>query len=341
MPERVDRAVGWVLGRSRTHAACGLLLAVLCLGLFASCNSKKTTPPNTAKNEPVRIVSLSPAITRMVVDMGQQDRLVGVAQHDDASFGLPVCGNYLDPDIEFILSLEPDLILTELGIQPTSARLAELEMAGVFEVVALPTLRSVAGVADALTNPEYGLGVQLDAPEAAERTRQEFLGRLALIAEQVEDWPRPRVLMLLTTDPLGAIGTGVTHDELLTMAGGENVLSSAESGYVLIDRQMLIEDLRPDVILLIEPTGAALSSGDSRLAALEGLPIPAVAEGRVVLIDHPQALLPSTSLPEVLVQMVAALHPDTAEWIRDALTIELPVQRDGAAPGGDSGARRD
>ncbi|XAM00306.1 ABC transporter substrate-binding protein [Phycisphaeraceae bacterium D3-23] len=259
----------------------------------------------------------------MIIDMGEEDRLVGVAQHDDVSLGLPVCGNYLDPDVELILSLEPDLILTESGVQPTSARLAELELAGVFEVVALPHVRSIDDVSDALTHPEHGLGAVLRLQDTAEYTNRQMMGRLEAIAKQVEGRPRPRVLMLLTTDPLGAIGAGVTHDELLTLAGGDNVLADADAGYVLIDRQMLIDDLRPDVILLIEPNASALLADDARLRSLQGLPIHAITEGRVVLIDHPQALLPSTSLPEVMAQMAAALHPDALGEIEPASRARL------------------
>ncbi|MFI4859598.1 MAG: ABC transporter substrate-binding protein [Phycisphaerales bacterium JB063] len=309
--------------RPALRRAGAALLVLWCLAFCVSCGGSPT-PPSTddSSTQALRIVSLSPAVTRMIIDMGGRDLLVGVAQHDDVSLGLPVCGNYLDPDVERILSLEPDLILTESGVQPTSARLAELEMAGVFEVVALPHMESVGDVADALTHPEHGLGVLLNMPDAAQHARERLDARLALIAELVEDRPRPRVLMLLTTDPLGAIGGGVTHDQLLAMAGGDNVLADADAGYVLIDRQMLIDDLRPDVILLIDPNGAALREGDDRLRSLEGLPIPAMTDSRVVVIDHPQALLPSTSLPELLGQMVVGLHPDLAQAVGRALSLE-------------------
>jgi iron complex transport system substrate-binding protein len=289
----------------------------------AGCGSSETPPAAVQEAAPhPRVVSLSPALTRMVRDLGEGEHLVGVAQHDDATLGLPVCGNFLDPDVERILALEPDIVLTETAVTggpAVPARLLELESAGALHVVAVPQVRSIADVKEALTHPGHGLGVLFEAEAAARALSHRMDAELLAVQQAVSGLPRPRVLMLLSTAPMAGIGPGVTHDQLLTMAGGVNALADAGVGYVTLDRQMLIERVRPDVILLIAPAAPALTEDDARLRPLDGLPIRAVIERRVVLVAHPQALLPSTSLPAVLAEMARALHPDRAEAIDLAL----------------------
>lgn len=303
-------------------AWCCILAAIGIVALSA-CDSS-TTPPDAADTPtpPPRVVSLSPALTRMVVDLGEGGHLVGIAQYDDASLGLPVCGNFMAPDVERILSFEPDIVLTETAVSggpAVPARLLELEAAGVLRVVAVPQVRSISDVKDTLTHPEHGLGVLFDVEAQALAMSERMDAQLLAVQQAVSGLPRPRVLMLLSTSPMAGIGPGVTHDQLLAMAGGENALADAGVGYVTLDRQMLIDRVRPDIVLLISPGAPELSEGDTRLRPLDGLPIRAVIEHRVVLIAHPQALLPSTSLPEVLAEMAKALHPEQAEAIDRAL----------------------
>ena len=260
-----------------------------------------------------------------MIDLDEADHLVGVAQFDDTSLGLAVCGNYADPDIERILSLEADVVLTEAAPpggpsgSGVPARLRELQAAGVLRVVAVPQIRSIAGVGAALTDPGYGLGVLLGVEAEAAEIWRRMEQRLASVSAAVAGRSRPRVVMFLSTEPMGAIGPGVTHDRLLQMAGGENALADAGVGYVPLDRQMLIDQIRPDVIFLISPGAPPLAEDDPRLRPFAGLPIRAVSQRRIFLITHPQAQLPSTSLPETLAEMAKALHPECADAIDAAL----------------------
>ena len=307
---------------------------VLLLGALPGCDTPSTEQATEKSVPSPRIVCLSPALSRMLIDMGEGDHLVGVAQYDDPALGLPVCGNYADPDIERILALEAELVITEAqspGQPQVPARLRELEEAGVLRVVALPQMRSIQDAKDALTHLEHGLGVVLDAPDQAAALRVQMTQQMDAITAAVAGAAptrRPRVLMLMGTSPMGAIGPGVTHDELLSRAGGINVLADAGVGYVNVDRQMLIQDLRPDVILLISPSAPPLTEGDTRLRPLDGLPIRAVFDDRIVLINHPQALLPSSSLPEVLAAFARAIYPERAAAIDAAMTQHTGDERE-------------
>ena len=139
------------------------------------------------------------------------------------------------------------------------------------------------------------------------------------------------------TSPCANTGTGVTHDELLRLAGGTNALAHVNTGYLTVDRAQLQQNIRPDIVLILEPGGSELEDGDVRLRALEGLTIPAVMNRRFAVIKHPKAMLPSTSLPEVMLEMALVLHSERATAIREAYdTAEVVInQADQTRPDGD------
>ncbi|MFK7789964.1 MAG: ABC transporter substrate-binding protein [Phycisphaeraceae bacterium] len=307
-----------------------LLIGVLFTGPVG-CDVQPGGSSTTAKTDGPRIVSLTPAITQMLIDMGKRDQIVGVSQEDDASLGLPVCGSYNKPVMAKIIKLEPDVVLTQsstglAGGVPSSLR-SQADR-GLYKLKIVSYSRSIADVERALTDAEDGLGVAIGDPQAAEYARDLMALRIELVRAVLDDAKSPRVLMLINPTTLGALGTGVTHDELLRLAGGTNALAHINTGYLTLDRAKLQQTIRPDVVLILEPNGVDLRDGDPRLRAMEGLTIPAVMNKRYAVIKHPQAMLPSTSLPEVMVEMAIALHPDRAADIREAYdTAEIVMKK--------------
>lgn len=315
-----------------------MLLLTFCLVstlFFIGCDNSVTPEQPSHQAPSPKVVSLSPALTQMLIDMGKADHLVGLAEYDNDTLDLPVCGNYLKPDIERIIMLEPDLILTQASDGVVPARLAELRDAGVFDVIVIPHIHSIREIDRALNGPGANVGQAMGDSEAASAASDLMNARLQAVSAVVADNAKPRVLMLMSTAPMRGIGPEVTHDELLKLAGGVNVLADAAVPYVNIDRQMLIEQLRPEVILLLSPGAPPLTDGDARLRPLEGLPIPAVLHDRVVLITHAQTLLPSTTLAQVLVEMAKALHPEESAVIEKAYELageEAADETDEASP---------
>jgi ABC-type Fe3+-hydroxamate transport system substrate-binding protein len=313
-----------MLRKAIDHWLTITLLSVLLL-THAACDgldeSSQSSADGAGDIDGPRIVSLTPAITRMLIDMGKRDQIVGVSQEDDASLGLPVCGSYNNPVIARIVELKPDVVLTESPSgreQDVPQLLRKLSDEGLFELKIIAHSRSIPDVERALIDAEVGLGPAIGDLEAAEHARKLMSLRIELVRDALADEPRPRVLMLINPTTLGAIGTGVTHDELLRLAGGINALAHSNTGYLTLDRAQLLQTVRPDVILIFEPSGTELIDGDARLRPLEGLAIPAVMNRRVAVIRHPQAMLPATSLPEVMLEIALAIHPEKASDLQAA-----------------------
>ncbi|HET6345428.1 MAG TPA: ABC transporter substrate-binding protein, partial [Myxococcota bacterium] len=101
--------------------------------------------------------------------------------------------------------------------------------------------------------------------------------------------------------PLVGAGGGTFIDELLRLAGGENVLRRG-GPYPVLDLEAVV-NLSPEVILDLaavhEPAGAAFWEG-ARF-------VPAVARGRVVRLDDAALLRPGPRLPQGLRQLVHGL----------------------------------
>lgn len=99
--------------------ACGLLLT--------SCDNPSDYASSTPPESGLRIISLSPALTQILVDLGQSEYIVGVGQNDAAApAAAKVVGNYQNINAEQIVALNPTLVVTMSGRDGPPARLKEL-----------------------------------------------------------------------------------------------------------------------------------------------------------------------------------------------------------------------
>ncbi|MEM9790482.1 MAG: ABC transporter substrate-binding protein [Planctomycetota bacterium] len=253
-----------------------------------------------------RIVSLSPVLTRMVVDLGLGDRLVGVAEHDNVRPDLPVTGSFGEADAERVLVLDPDVILvTGLGGEPKASVVAAAERVGADVYgwdlpLTLVKIERTVHTADEPTSLSHRLGV----PGRGRALRERFVEELdAIEAASADEVAGRRVLLLLDASPASALGPGSPFVELVERLGAVSASPLSSAWGVLDEERLMLA--RPDVVLLIRPGDAPLVAGDGRLGALsESIDGPGV---RVVLIDHPLALLPTTSLAEVAEAMAGAI----------------------------------
>jgi iron complex transport system substrate-binding protein len=116
---------------------------------------------------------------------------------------------------------------------------------------------------------------------------------------------RPVVLLALA-----CVGGGNYLDELLTIAGGKNVLAGGENSYPTIDRERLLA-LDPQVVLVLLP-GASQQVVESTLRFWQSLPqLSAVRNGRVHILTDTDLLLPGFSVVKIARQFHERLHPAT------------------------------
>lgn len=269
--------------------------------------------------EPERVVSLAPALTRMMVDLGVSDRLVGVAEHDSAApEGVAVVGSMMALDRERLIVVRPEVIVhmgvmggareqMEMVARRTGCRVEAFaypaDVSGVWSILS----PGRAGGGDGLT---VGRLMGCEAEAAALRERLE--GRLEAVRERVAELERPRVLLVFGLEPVSASGPGTVLDEMVRIAGGRNALGKEGGPYQVLDRELLHE-VAPEVVLMLLPGAAALKEDDARYEPWARSAVPAAESGRVWLLNDPEVLLPSTRLVDVVERMAALMHPEVFE----------------------------
>lgn len=258
---------------------------------------------------PQRIVSLVPNLTEMLFAIGAGPHVVAVSSFDrepEAVRALPRVGALLDPDVERILSLRPDLVVTYGSQTELKVQLARTGIA-VFDY-------RHRGLADALTTLR-ALGVRTGHAREAEALARRLEQQIAATRARVAGRTPPRTLLVFGREP-GSLrniyavgGTGFLHD-MLEAAGGRNVLADVPRESVQVTTETILSRA-PDVILEIrgatDPVRAGVSPDLSPWRTLAS--VPAVREGRLVVLTGAWLTVPGPRVGDAIDRFAAALHP--------------------------------
>lgn len=251
-----------------------------------------------AIRQPARIVSLSPATTELLFALGVGDRVVGRTRWDlypPEARAVPDLGNGIRPNIEAVLATRADLVLLYATADNRDAARA-LRAAGV-PVVALRTDR----IAD-FERLATVVGDLVGEPDRARLVIDSVRASLARVRAVTDTLPAPSVFLLAYEQPLMTIGAGSFLSELVAIAGGRNVFEDlpAPSPQVTFE-EVLRRD--PDVVLA-GPVSAAAIRASSRWQTL-----PAVRDGRVLVLDTTLTIRPGVRLGEAARSIASLLHP--------------------------------
>ncbi|MEO9254655.1 MAG: helical backbone metal receptor [Tepidiformaceae bacterium] len=188
-----------------------------------------------------RIVSLVPSLTELVWWFGLGDRLVGRTRFCTEPAGLiegvPIVGGTKNPKVEKIVDLHPDLVIANKE-ENRREDVEALRAAGIEVLVTDPN-----SVVEALAMVrELGdvLGAEAKALDLTTAVERAVVEPAQLRA--------PRVFVAVWKEPLLGLGSESYGNDLLRVAGAENVLS-ARSRYPELTRDEL-KALAPELILL-------------------------------------------------------------------------------------------
>lgn len=284
-----------------------VLLLMLLLTLFAGCG-RTDGDRSVASNESpsLRIVSLSPAISRTLIDLGLDGYLVGRTPFCDAvDADVPIVGDLLDLNMEMLVRVRPTHVLVQppaSGIDPTLIRTARDRnwTIGSWHLDSIDDVRRVVSELPGVIASGDG-----EMPEDVDERAAALLPRIdeALLAG--EDVFRGPVLLVFGLDPVTVFGEGTYLDEVLTELGGTNIVT--HRGYP----QFSLEDItrmKPEAVILIAPGTSGSVSPRERLGSVGRLEIPAVRDGRMAVLDHPDGFLPSSGIIGVAEAMREILH---------------------------------
>jgi iron complex transport system substrate-binding protein len=274
-----------------------LAVAVL---LFATIVAHAQSPA-----APQRIVSLIPSVTEMLFAMGAGPRVVGVGNYDrypPEVLTRPKVGGLIDPDIERILALKPDLVMV-YGTQ------ADLRMQ--LERARIPMfLYEHSGLAD-VTSTIRAIGKRVDSERSSDTLADGIEAAIAETRKRVADRARPRTLLVFGRDAetlrgiYASGGIGFLHD-MLEAAGGTNVFADVKRQSVQATSEVVLARA-PEVI--IEIGSGTASAGGRNTDAWNVLgSVPAVRMHRIYQISGDEMMNPGPRVASAIRRMAEVLH---------------------------------
>jgi len=264
--------------------------------------------PRTPQAGPRRIVSIVPAVTEMLYAIGDGAAVVAVSSFDHyppAVNALPRVGALVDPDVERILSLRPDLVIV-YGTQ--SDLIAHLDR------VHIPVFRYVdAGLADIPAAIEQ-LGVRVGLTDAGRREAASIRDGLDAVRRSVAGRPRPKTALIFGREPgslrgmFASGGVGFMHDLLVT-AGGADVFGDIARKSLQVTTELLLTR-QPEVILEVYPAdGWTPERIATERRVWQALPsLPAVRSNRVDILANDALVIPGPRVVEAARLMQTAIH---------------------------------
>jgi iron complex transport system substrate-binding protein len=251
---------------------------------------------------PERIVTLAPNLTEVVYAVGAGNRLVGNTTYCDyppEAKEVAKVGDTLNPSIERIIALRPQLILVSTASQlETFTRQLDEQQIAVY--VTDPhdlegVFRSIAVVGDLLGQREEG-----------ERVSTELRTRAARVEEAVKSRTPLSVFYQLSAEPLYTAGRDSYITDLIARAGGRSVTAAVQGAWPRYSDEAALAT-RPEAIVLA--TGGQMGEANREIAAaLKNSP--AAKNGRIIQINGDFLSRPGPRLVDGLEQLARGLHPD-------------------------------
>lgn len=266
--------------------------------------------PSALLGESRRVISIIPATTEMLFAMGAGDRVIAIGTYDTyppEAQKLPRVGALIDPNVEQILQMHPDLVVIYATQTELKRRLDRANIAYYSYVH--------KGLAD-ITQTIRTLGMRVGADAGANALASRIEQQLADIRRRVASLPRPKTLLVFGREP-GSLrnidasgGTGFLHD-MLDVAGGADALADLHRQSVQMSTEMVLARA-PEVIVELRYSKDDVNNSDmsawNRLSA-----VPAVKNHRVILLTGEEFVVPGPRVADATRRLAAAIHPEV-QW---------------------------
>jgi iron complex transport system substrate-binding protein len=266
---------------------------------------------------PNKIISMAPSTTEIVFALGLDEKVVGVDSYSDypydfsawiAAGNMTSVGDFSNPNMEVVASLEPDLILATGGVQAETV--GTLRDLGYKVLVLDPS--NINGV---LMNIEL-IGNATGKTAEAKALINDITSRMDAVVNKVANAAsKPKVYYETWYDPtsLWTAGAKAWQNELIEKAGGVNIFADQQLDYFQSSAEAVIER-NPDVILVPQE---GMGKGEPFWVSLDAVKarpgwssISAVQNDRVVTVDSNTIARAGPRVADILEDLAEAFHPE-------------------------------
>ena len=194
-----------------------------------------------------RIVSTTPSITEILYALGLGDRVVGVTRYcryPPEAQSKPKIGDYINPNLEAIAALRPDLVIIQTNPVRLAERLAALRLRSI-EV----NQENIEAIYRSIRVISIGTSTQARGEQQISAL-QRGLDRIRATSQHL----RPTRVMFVVgrapkrLDGLIVVGKASYLNELITLAGGQNIFADAVAAYPQISFEQVLAR-NPEVVI--------------------------------------------------------------------------------------------
>ena len=256
---------------------------------------------------PQRIISLAPSVTEILFDLGLGPRIAGDTRYCDyppEALSKPKIGGLLDPDLEKIRALDPDLVIAFRGNPlPVIQKMRGLGLR-VFVLEEGETIGSLFGFLDKIGRVTQRRK-EADSLIRALRTRYDRVEKALGRAPR-----RPRVFLAIHGLGFWTSGRASYLTDLVERAGGASVAAGIGKRWVEFGMEQLLET-RPEVFVLLVKSEADFQAAKRWLLSQAPLrSLPAIQDGRIFSLDENEASRFGPRIIDVLERLAKILHPE-------------------------------
>jgi iron complex transport system substrate-binding protein len=254
-----------------------------------------------------RIVSMAPNLTEILFSLGLDESIVGVTQDSDyppAAAEKRTVGTFWQPNIEAVIALKPDLVVT-LEFEQQRSLAERLTRMGykclTLDISTVDDLFEVISAVAAATGRE----------QQAKQVLAGMKAKVVTIRDATRGKDKVKVLWVVQQDPLRVAGRGTFINEMIELAGGENAIGPTIHVYPPIGSEQVIASA-PQVIIEPAMIGGDLQKQQASAASYwkRYASIPAVADGRIYVIDGDLVSRLSPRLGEGIETIAKCLRPE-------------------------------
>jgi iron complex transport system substrate-binding protein len=253
---------------------------------------------------PSRIISLAPSLTETLYALGVEDRLVGDTDYCDYppdAQKKPKVGGVINPNLEQIAALRPDLVLL-------SKEGNMLDTVRALDTLGIPNYATDAHTIEQIISSTEKLADVLDVSAAGKALASNLQQRLAALQEKLNGVAPRRVLFIVWPEPLMSIGKNTFVADALRRAGAVSIVDSNQDW-----PQVSLEEvarLQPeDLIFAPSHTGSAGNDFDA-VANRPGWEILDAVRNRRYAIAGDAIIRPAPRIISVIEDLAHQLHPD-------------------------------
>ena len=257
---------------------------------------------------PQRIVSLAPSNTEIIYALGLEDRLVGTTDYCDypeAAKSKPRVATYTTPNLEKVVSVQPDLILAEAIHEKTA--LPAMEKLGLTVIVTSATSL------DTVLNDIKLVGQVNGKSQAAATLVDSLNARIQTVVSKTDTLTpeqRLKVLYVVWHDPIWTMGRETFINDLIWKAGGVNIFADDFEKSRVVSLESIIQK-NPQVIIVsgMGTTGDLIYNNIMKETRLAG--VDAMLNDRVYRISNANLIeRPGPRIVDGLEEVAKLLHPE-------------------------------